>query len=318
MPLPRQFQFSATSLQDYVDCPRRFQLRYLLQVAWPAPEAEPIEEHERYRRLARDFHRLVHQYLLGLPTETLSASVHDPDLMRWWQAYLAYIPTLGDAQVMPELSLSAPLAEYRVTAQYDAIVVRHQPHVEEHGVSKEKDHPSFLIIDWKTYRRRPSRTWLAGRLQTRVYPVVLVQAGAPVLKLPSSQDAAIQIEPEDVEMCYWLAEYPQTPEFFSYNSVAYQADLDFIIGLITEIKERIGDSESAVKPSEAPVPDETWSLTDDLRHCRFCNYRSLCDRGDSAGPMAEYIEPDYRDHLAPDETDFGLDLDWGQVQEIVY
>jgi hypothetical protein len=317
MPLPRQFQFSATSLQDYVDCPRRFQLRYLLQVAWPAPQAEPIAEHERYRRLARDFHRLVHQHLLGLPAGTLSASIHDPDLIRWWQSYLAYVPTLGDAQVIPELSLSVPLAGYRVTAQYDAIVAGYQWPVEEQGVPKKKDQSSFLIIDWKTYRRQPSRTWLAGRLQTRVYPVVLVQAGGPALNLTSFQGTAIQIEPEDVEMSYWLAEYPQTPESFSYNSVAYQTDLDFIVGLISEIEARMGGSESAGKPSRVAVRDETWSLTDDMRHCRF-NYRSLCDRGDFAGPMAEYVEPDYGDLLAPDETDFGLDLDWGQVQEIVY
>jgi hypothetical protein len=226
---------------------------------------------------------------------------------------------LGDAQVIPELSLSAPLAEYRVTAQYDAIVVRHQPCVEEQEAPEGKDNSSLLIIDWKTYRRQPSRSWLASRLQSRVYPVVLVQAGAPALNFAPSQGMAIQVKPEDIEMCYWLAEYPQTPECFSYNLAAYQADLDFIVGLITEIKERISDgSESAGKPSKSPVPDETWSLTGDLRHCRFCNYRSLCDRGDSAGPMAEYIERDSTDHLASDESDFGLDLDWGQVQEIVY
>jgi hypothetical protein len=117
MSLPRTFQFSATSLQDYVDCSRRFQLRYILQVAWPAHRTEPIGEQERHRRLARDFHWLAHQHLLGIPTETLCASIHDPDLERWWKAYLAYVAALGDARVMPELGLSIPLAGYRVMAQ---------------------------------------------------------------------------------------------------------------------------------------------------------------------------------------------------------
>ncbi|MCP4541151.1 MAG: PD-(D/E)XK nuclease family protein, partial [Chloroflexi bacterium] len=66
MTLPADFQFSQASLQDYVDCPRRFQLRYVLRVAWPAPEAEPVLENERYLQQGAAFHRLVHQHALGL------------------------------------------------------------------------------------------------------------------------------------------------------------------------------------------------------------------------------------------------------------
>ena len=39
--LPDDFHFSQGSLQDYVDCQRRFQLRYLMKLAWPAVDAEP-------------------------------------------------------------------------------------------------------------------------------------------------------------------------------------------------------------------------------------------------------------------------------------
>ena len=46
MTLPPTFQFSQNSLQDYVDCPRRFQLRYLLRQPWPAVESEPLSEYE--------------------------------------------------------------------------------------------------------------------------------------------------------------------------------------------------------------------------------------------------------------------------------
>jgi hypothetical protein len=291
MPLPKNFQFSATSLQDCVDCPRRFQLRYLLQIAWPAPEAEPISEQERHGQLARDFHRLVHQHLLGLPTEILSASVRDPDLERWWKAYLAYVSTFGDAQVIPEIGLSAPLAGHRVLAQYDAVVVG----------------KSFLIIDWKTYRQRPSRAWLGRRLQTRVYPAILVQAGASLTNR--------SVDPDDVEMRYWLAEYPKTPESFAYDVATYQADLSYLSTLINEIVERTRDSGS--RAASAPA-DEPWPLTDEVRRCRFCNYRSLCERGDVAGPLEEYAGSDDQDHPAADEPDLDFDLDWGQVQEIAY
>ena len=43
--LPADFHFSQGSLQDYVDCPRRFQLRYMMKLAWPAVEAEPAVEY---------------------------------------------------------------------------------------------------------------------------------------------------------------------------------------------------------------------------------------------------------------------------------
>jgi hypothetical protein len=312
MPLPRNFQFSATSLQAYVDCPRRFQLRYLLQVAWPAPEAEPISEQERHGRLAQDFHRLVHQHLLGLPSETLSASVRDPDLKRWWKAYLAYVPTFGDAQVIPEIGLSAPLAGHRVMAQYDAIVVsdRQSTAQEETPEAALEHRTSFLIIDWKTYRQRPSRVWLGQRLQTRVYPAILVQAGASLTnKL---------VDPDDVEMRYWLAEYPKTPESFAYDVATYQADLDYLSALIKEIVERASDSGSSTEAVIAASGDEAWPLTTEVRRCRFCNYRSLCERGDVAGPLAEYGGGDDQDQPAADEPDLDFDLDWGQVQEIAY
>jgi hypothetical protein len=183
MALPRSFQFSATSLQDYADCARRFQLRYLLQVAWPAPDAEPIEAQEYHAQLARDFHRLAHQHLLGLPADTLAGSIQEPELKRWWRAYLAYIHTFGDKQIIPEVGLSMPLAGHRLVAQFDAIVIGSDcfKNQKEPQAIASEDKPSLLIVDWKTYRQRPSRDWLGRRLQTRVYPPVLIEAGVTKL-----------------------------------------------------------------------------------------------------------------------------------------
>jgi hypothetical protein len=317
MSLPNSFQFSASSLQDYVDCPRRFQLRYLLQVAWPAPEVEPIEERERHGQLARDFHQLVHQHLLGLPIEDLSASVQDPDLERWWRAYLAYAPSLREYRAVPEITLSTPLAGHRVMAQFDVILIK-EPARESEGAAGTPDFQSrsLLIIDWKTYRRRPSRTWLAQRLQTRVYPLVLVEAGASLLNRPLVRNKASTVCPDDVEMRYWMAEYPQALEIFTYDAVAYQADLHYLSNLIMEIAERARRAQPGSKVASAIPPDEIWPLTRDVHQCRYCNYRSLCERGDTAGPLAEYITDE--DDWPSGESDLGSDLDWGQVQEIVY
>ena len=314
MSLPKSFQFSATSLQAYVDCARRFQLRYLLQIAWPAPKAEPIDEQERHGQLARDFHRLVHQHLLGLPVENLSASIHDPDLERWWQAYLAYVPTFGNAQVIPEIGLSTPLSGYRVVALYDAIVVGHQRSVEQRTSNRvvSEDRPFVRIVDWKTYRQRPPKPWLDQRLQSRVYPVIVVEAGA-------SLNGLACVEPDDVEMCYWFTEYPHDPETFQYTPATYQSDREYLCTLVTDIDERIRRGRDGSDSAGGLAADEVWPLTSDLKLCRFCNYRSLCGRGDVAGPITDYVGDAFHIHeTSDDETDLGFDLDWGQVQEIVY
>ncbi len=41
---PNSFTFSQSSLQDYMDCARRFQLRYIDQLNWPAINTETVVE----------------------------------------------------------------------------------------------------------------------------------------------------------------------------------------------------------------------------------------------------------------------------------
>ena len=319
MSLPKTFQFSASSLQDYVDCPRRFQLRYLLRVSWPAPEAEPIAEQERHSQLARNFHQLVHQHLLGLPIETLSASVQDPDLERWWQAYLAYTPSLRPFQAIPEVTLSTPVSGYRLMAQFDAILNKEHAPPDESVISvPQSQPPSLLIIDWKTYAHLPLRAWLAGRLQTRVYPFVLVEAGMSLFDRFPARDKGSVVNPGQVEMRYWLAEYPQLPEVFVYNTGAYQADLAYLSALVTEITEHARRTSPALGSARTFASDEIWSLTSDVHQCRFCNYRSLCGRGDTAGQLSEYVRDNDEGREPGGDNDLGFDLDWGQIQEIVY
>jgi hypothetical protein len=280
MSLAGNFQFSATNLQDYVDCPRRFQLRYLLSIAWPAPQMEPLLESERYACLARDFHRLAHQHALGIPEEALSQGMADAALAQWWRNYLAFVPQLPAGKRYPEVGLAAPLAGQRLVAQYDLLVI------------PQDDAGRLLILEWKVYRQRPSRRWLAGRLQTRVYRYVGSQAGG--------QFSAVQpTPPEQVEMIYWFANFPGDPERFPYSAAEQSADRAYLADLITEIKGR---------------EEEIWPLTADERRCLYCNYRSLCERGAEAGRWEEAGD----DFEFDDEAGLDFDLDLGQVQEIVY
>jgi CRISPR/Cas system-associated exonuclease Cas4 (RecB family) len=274
--LPTGFQFSQGSLQDYVDCPRRFQLRYVERLAWPADEAEPALEHERYLRQGTAFHRLIHQHMLGISPEQLSSMVADEDLRRWWRNYMESRLIDLPAPGYPEILLSAPVSGYRLVAKYDLVAV-------DAG-------RRAIIVDWKTSRKRSQWKWLAERLQTRVYPYLLVQAG-------SHLNAGQSLQPEQVEMVYWFANFPLAPERFTYDAAQYKADEAYLISLIEEI-DGLGDRD--------------FPLTTQERRCRYCRYRSLCQRGIRAGLLDEVEEG------AKLDDELGFTFDFEQVAEIEY
>lgn len=282
MNLPDDFQFSQGSLQDFVDCRRRFYLRCIRRLAWPAVQSEPVVEHEGYMQQGSDFHRLAQQALVGLPVERLSASLVGEDLARWWESFCDYLPQISNAQpgpgwqLYPEISLTAPLGESRLVSKYDLLAAHPQGRV--------------LIYDWKTTRQRSRRSVLEKRLQTRLYPYLLVRARAFL-------NAGNLIQPEQVEMIYWFAEHPQQPERFVYSSAAYQADEAYLTSLI----------ETVLRLDEAD-----FFLTGDERQCAFCVYRSLCNRGVAAGSL-DALETGYEEEVFPTP-----DIDFEQIAEIEY
>ena len=270
------FQFSQGRLQDYVDCPRRFQLYHLDRLAWPAMEVEPALENERHVRQGVAFHRLIHQHLLGIASDRLSSLVAGDDLSRWWQNYLTELPRDLPPQRHPELILSTPVAGHRLLAKLDLVAVHPQHRA--------------IIVDWKTTRSRPQRRWLAARLQTRVYSYLLVRAG-------SQLNDGHPLGPEQVEMIYWFANFPSDPERLAYDDAQYEADEVYLSSLIEEIIE-LGKND--------------FPLTTNRGRCRYCQYRSLCQRGVRAGPFAETEED------AQLDEDFDLSFDFEQVAEIAY
>lgn len=284
MSLSAPFQFSQASLQDYQDCRRRFELRYLDRLPWPAIETEPVLENERSMQKGAAFHHLVHQHQIGLPVERLSAQIKDEELSDWWQRYLdsvAEVTSLpGDSpvRIYPEQLLAASLAGHTLLAKVDLLLV--QPG------------ERLRIVDWKTSRYRPKRSWLLERQQTRVYRFLAVEAA-------SHLNAGLQAAPDQVEMVYWFTHTPLQPEIFPYTLEQYQADRDFLTRVFEEI--------AAAGPGDFP-------LTPDEQRCRFCVYRSLCDRGVTAGGLDLLPAP------LEDLQDLGLDtsLDFDQIAEIEF
>ena len=105
---------SQSSLQDYVDCPRRFQLRYVERLSYPAIESEPTLENEKHQQEGEYFHRLVQQHLIGIPAEQISTLANTPNLQRWWENFLDSIDLLGFKNLTglyAEATLSAPLGK---------------------------------------------------------------------------------------------------------------------------------------------------------------------------------------------------------------
>jgi hypothetical protein len=252
MKFPPLFTFSQSSLQDYADCARRFQLRYLERLIWPAIETEPTLENERRQQAGQHFHRMAQQALVGIPLESLGKLANSPELTRWWQNFSAAYPGIvRGAKLYPELILSTPLGGYRLTAKFDLVAVLDE---------------KAIIYDWKTYHKRSRNEFLAIRWQTRVYRWLLAEAGR---HLNNGQPFA----PEQIEMVYWFTEFPEDPARFAYDSGQFERDRAGLEKMIAEISQA----------SEFPKVPEA----DTEKNCRFCAYRSYCARGSIAGDWRE-------------------------------
>jgi CRISPR/Cas system-associated exonuclease Cas4 (RecB family) len=265
---------SQSSLQDYMDCAQRFKLRYLDRLSYPAVETEPTLENEKHQQEGEYFHRLVQQHLIGIPAEQIAKFANTPNLQRWWENFRNSkdLSGLSDlAGLSPEANLSAPLGSYRLLAKYDLIALRDG---------------KVIIYDWKTYRKRPRNEWLAARMQTRVYRALLVRAGAHL-------NGGKPFEPEQIEMIYWFADFPEDPACFPYTAAQFTRDWDLLIKLSEEVA------------SLASYP-----LTEDRQKCAFCTYRSYCERGVRAGNI-EQAEAEM-------EGEELFDVNFEQIGEIAF
>ena len=267
-----------------MDCAQRFKLRYLDRLSYPAAETEPTRENEKHQQEGEYFHRLLQQYFIGIPAEQIAKFANTGNLQRWWENFqndkdlsgLREATKRGKEDrdltgLFPEATLSAPLGGHRLLAKYDLIAIQNG---------------KAIIYDWKTYRKRPRNEWLAARMQTRVYRVLLVQAGA---HLNNGQP----FEPEQIEMIYWFADFPEEPARLPYTSAQFQRDRDTLLKL-----------------SEEVATASSYPLTEDWQKCLFCTYRSYCERGIRAGDV-EQAE-------AEREAEELFDVNFEQIGEIAF
>lgn len=294
--LPATFAFSQSSLQAYEDCARRFWLAYVQQLPWPAVEAAPVQDYERLMRLGANFHLLVERAEIGIDVAPLAATLEQP-LAGWFDAYQRHRPSDLPADFIEiEHVLSIPFVpphavsaadngpSYRLAAKYDLIAAEPDGRV--------------VIIDWKTTRRRTDPATLRQRLQTTVYPYVLVEASKGLPWGP--------VQPEQVEMRYWFTAAPGQPIIFRYDSAQHDANHERLQRLLAEI---------LAGRTEADFPKVPDTEINRQRFCSYCIYRSRCNRGVTPGDLEALS--DTEDFFAVD-VESALEFTLEEVDELSF
>lgn len=302
--LPETFAFSQSSLQAYEDCARRFWLAYVEQLPWPAIEASPVQDHEQLIRLGSAFHRLIQRAEVGIDPDVLGAALEAP-LSGWFSAYQRHRPAdLPTDFIEVERVLTVPVAEYGI--RNTEFGVDTQPAAHRNSlrlaakydlIAAEKD-GRVVIIDWKTTRQRTDPATLRQRLQTLVYPYVLVEASAGLPWGP--------VQPEQVEMRYWFTAAPGQPVVFRYDGAQHEAARARLHGLLAEIL-------AGSRASDFPLVADTE--INRKRFCNFCVYRSRCNRGIAAGNLSDVGDPE--DFFAVD-LDAALEFTLEELPELAF
>lgn len=270
MDLPEHFRFSQNNLQDYVDCPRRFELKYLLKQDWPAVVSEPFLEFELHQQMGKDFHTLVQRHLAGIPENILSNSLTNSILEKWWKNYLDFIKQFQINHCKAEQTFSIPFEAYRITAKYDCIIT---------GKNQ------VVIIDWKTTRFRLQGQILREKMQSLVYPFVFYESRKKVYS------------PNKIQLIYWFPEFPENPEQLFYSEEEHTKIKTQLLAIIQEIEStKLGN----------------FFLTNQMKICQFCVYRSLCNRGLRAGT------PTGNDWSTIDLFSDVDQIDFNAIEEIQY
>ncbi|NKB67446.1 MAG: hypothetical protein GKR89_10325 [Candidatus Latescibacteria bacterium] len=239
------FGFSQSSLAVFDECRRRFFLRYVQGLVWPAAVTGELAGQEEAIRRGQRFHQLIQQDALGLEVDHLVAEEDDPDLQRWWRNYRQQGPAgVPSGRIFSEVQLSVPLGAYRLVARFDRVVL---------GADG-----TVWILDWKTGKRRPEAEAYAASWQTRVYCYVLVEAGGVLVE-------GRAIAAEQVRLLYWHAEFPGLLKPQIYSPQAHVA--------------AAGQLARAVEGITGLAGEGGFPQTEAVARCGRCQYRGLCQRG---------------------------------------
>ena len=247
MPLNPDFQFSANNLQDFKDCPRRFELKYVLKQSWPAEISQPVLEVEKKIELGSQFHTIANQYMCGIPKESITAEIQNNEMKTRFTNFIGFFSNLEKNDYFSEFRLIMPFQGYHLIAIFDVLCL-----------TKDK---KMMIIDWKTTTIPPKKEYFKEKIQTVLYPLLAYECRKSIYPL-------LEITAEDITMKYWFPVFPQNSIDFSSLADHLENDRVYIADMIKEIEN---------------TDEGNFFKTDNMKLCKFCQYRSLCERGISAG-----------------------------------
>ena len=113
------------------------------------------------------------------------------------------------------------------------------------------------------------------------------------------------VRPEQVELRYWFTAAPAQPVIFVYDSARHNAARVKLEGVLARILE--GEN-------EADFPKVVDTEANRRRLCHFCVYRSRCDRGVSAGDVADLVDDEI---FAPD-LDSALEFTLDELEPLAF
>ena len=137
------FTFTQSNLQTFNYCRRRFYLRYIRKLIWPAQLVND-PQYAQDRDAGVRFHQIVHQHFLGLDAALLRKVAEadpDPRLSAWLADFLTSQMPLLDGELFPEALFNTSIANHPLGAKVDLLQIKA-------GVVK--------IFDWKTSRQLPN------------------------------------------------------------------------------------------------------------------------------------------------------------------
>lgn len=235
------FLFTQNNLQTYLDCPRQFELRYILKQECPPLSTAAQATVRQFADLGIQFHQMLHRHFIGLPVDEIAGLQSYSQIAVWWQQFSSADPLPKNLLVIkPELSLASRIENARLLAKLDLLVVTNDHHI--------------IIYDWKTSPNLQSAQFLKTRVQSKLYPLVVSKMG---------QIDRIEFSPEQLSLIYWFPNFPEHPAVIHYSNAQMQADETFLSNLIEEIRAlRIGD----------------FQKTGDRRKCDYCDFYLICHK----------------------------------------
>lgn len=201
-----------SQIQDFVECAFRFHLRNIARVENPTIVVDPADQYELAVERGQLLHRMVEQYLSGVPRDVLEGSAVDAQTrLRWVRIVDQALKDLPERR-FPEITLVAPLAGVRLAAKVDLLAI-------EPG--------RVVLVDWKTSVKVPIQA-LEERIQSKVYRWVVSRS--------VEQEFGIRVSPEQIRMRYWFADDPSPSVDISYSQSKQSKDEHDLVELISRIR----------------------------------------------------------------------------------